>query len=160
MKSVPKKVRFFIVKILEGRTMKKTDLQKMSFVATGMTVAIVVFLMGGVLLKGPIEINHESDENAVACVTETELKDEVLDATEIHIGTEEQFEDKKEPMTESCEDERKVETENSNLESDSNSVERKPIYDSIDADGDGTVTAEEQMEYITPEKQKCIDAGY
>lgn len=33
-------------------------------------------------------------------------------------------------------------------------------YDPADTDRDGTVSTDEQMSYITPEKQACIDAGY
>lgn len=35
-----------------------------------------------------------------------------------------------------------------------------PQYDPMDANKDGSVSAEEEMMYITPAKQKCIDAGY
>lgn len=49
---------------------------------------------------------------------------------------------------------------NNNSDSNNNNTGVNGGYDPADTDRDGTVTAEEGMGYITPEKQACIDAGY
>ncbi len=41
-----------------------------------------------------------------------------------------------------------------------NSSTSKPQYDPMDTNKDGWVSEDEEMGYITPNKQKCIDAGY
>ena len=49
---------------------------------------------------------------------------------------------------------------NSGSSNNNNSSSSKPSKDPMDANNDGFVSEDEEMSYITPEKQACIDAGY
>ena len=130
-------------------------------ITTLVVVFIFVFIMGQKNKTIPEEVNGteleflstqmigvgEDVENEIINEIETHNKGEVLENT-----SENEISDKNK---ENSHNDNESELEQSGLHATNGAVQ-----DSPDTNKDGTLSADEEMRYPTPEKQACIKAGY
>ena len=138
--------------------MKKRNQINLIAVSTMLVIVLVI----GTVLTSCTKINKKQDDKI------DYVNSEIMDTAtlDVNIDTKEELMNNTENFTEKDSVVHLNSTEeDATEEKSSESIIVKPNinlseYLPADEDKDGFVNAEEEMAYITPEKQKCIDAGY